>query len=134
MKAKLRLIDKDKIAYDPETGICWTGEDIIESEMTVFVALALSKKLLVEVKETESEKKKPTKGDKITFLVSEDLVKKNPDMRENMTGIVESESYITKIGDKETEVVDIRIDATKQLGTMVVSSLRLVVLKKETSL
>lgn len=60
MKAKFRLTDPGKIAYDPETGICWTGDKVIESEITTFVTLAVSKKLLEQV---EEEKKKEKDGE-----------------------------------------------------------------------
>ncbi len=72
MKGKFRLKDKTKIAWDPDTNITWTGEKVIESEVTVFVAKCITKSVLVEVKEkgvpTALEEKKETKEEKIERL------------------------------------------------------------------
>lgn len=57
MKQKLRLKDKNKIAYDPETKLTWEGDKVIESEITSFVAWALGKGILEVVEDKEPEDK-----------------------------------------------------------------------------
>ena len=51
MKIKLRLKESDKILCDPETKITWTGNKIIESEITTFVASAIGRGILEIVEE-----------------------------------------------------------------------------------
>ena len=58
MVGKFRLKDKTKIAWDPDTNITWTGEKVIESEITTFVAKCITKDVLIEVKEPEKEPEK----------------------------------------------------------------------------
>lgn len=58
MKVKLRLKDKNRIAWDPDTDITWTGNKVIGSEITPFVAKAMAKEVLVEVKEKEIKEDK----------------------------------------------------------------------------
>ena len=54
MVGKFRLKDNTKIAWDPDTNITWTGNKVIESEITVFVAKCITKSVLVEVKGKEA--------------------------------------------------------------------------------
>ncbi len=49
-KLKLRLKNKKVMAFDPETKKYWSGDKIIESEVTPFVARALGKGVLEIVK------------------------------------------------------------------------------------
>ena len=59
-KIKLRLSKQyqNKIAWDPDTDITWTGDKIFESEVTSFVARAMAKKVLEEVKGKETTENK----------------------------------------------------------------------------
>lgn len=57
MKQRLRLKDRSKIAYDPETRLTWENNLVIESEITSFVAWALGKGIL----EVVEDKKGPSR-------------------------------------------------------------------------
>ncbi len=101
MKGKFRLKDKTKIAWDPDTNITWTGEKVIESEVTVFVAKCITKSVLVEVKEkevpaTSEEKKKETKEEKI----------------ERLKGVVEEK--IKEVEGADEKDFDKKVDELKQ--------------------
>lgn len=63
-KIKLQLKDKKRIAWDPDTDITWTGNKINESEITPFVAKAMAKEVLVEVKEKKEKEGKDSTEDK----------------------------------------------------------------------
>ncbi len=69
MVGKFKLKDRTKIAWDPDTNITWTGDKVIESKLTVFVAKCITKNVLIEVKGKEAtEEKKEIKEEKIKRL------------------------------------------------------------------
>ena len=51
MKLKLKLKNKGVIAFDPDTKNHWSGDEVIESEVTPFVSRALGKGILVIVED-----------------------------------------------------------------------------------
>ncbi len=55
MKLKFRLKIKDITAHDPDTGITWNGDKIIESGLTPFVAKKLSQGILELVQDRKEE-------------------------------------------------------------------------------
>ncbi len=75
MVGKFKLKDRTKIAWDPDTNITWTGDKVIESEITVFVAKCITKDVLIEVKGKAAieEKKEPKNIEDLKKIVEQKL-------------------------------------------------------------
>jgi len=59
MKIKLKLTKKfqKKVAWDPDTDITWTKDKVFETEITPFIAKAMAKGVLEEIKGKETAEK-----------------------------------------------------------------------------